>query len=71
MKDEITITKAELAIALQKASTTVANKMQAKSNKPEIILVSNLFGVMFTAQVLADLFNDDSDPKTPEEILGL
>ena len=71
MKDEITITKAELAIAMQKASTTVANKMQAKSNMPEITLVSNLFGVMFTAHVLADLFNDDSDPKTPEEILGL
>lgn len=71
MKEEITITKAELALAMQKASTTVANKMQAKPNKPEITLVSNLFGVMFTAQVLADLFNDDSDPKTPEEILGL
>ena len=71
MKDEITITKSELAIAMQKAATAVTNKMQKQTNKPEVALVSNLFGLMFTAQVIADLFKDDSEPKTPEEIIDV
>ena len=58
MKDKITITKGELAIAMQTASNKVTEKMKKKTNKPEIQLVSNLFGVMFTAELLKDLFDE-------------
>lgn len=71
MKDEITITKSELAIAMQKAETAVTKKMQKQTDKPEVALVSKLFGLMFTAQVIADLFKDDPEPKTPEEIIDV
>ena len=58
MKDKITITKGELAIAMQTASNKVTEKMKKKTDKPEIQLVSNLFGVMFTAELLKDLFDE-------------
>ena len=58
MKDKITISRAELASAASKASAQISEQMMKKANKPEVLLVSNLFGVMFTAQLIKDLFDE-------------
>ena len=58
MKDKITISRAELASAASKASAQISEQMMKKANKPEVSLVSNLFGVMFTAQLIKDLFDE-------------
>lgn len=64
MKDEITLTRKELASAASKAATEVTEQIMKKTNKSEVSLVSNLFGVMFTAQLIKDLFNgSDEDSK--------
>jgi hypoxanthine-guanine phosphoribosyltransferase len=58
MKDKITISRAELASAASKASAQISEQMMKKSNRPEISLVSNLFGAMFTAQLIRELFDE-------------
>lgn len=58
MKDKITISRAELTSAASKASAQISEQMMKKVNKPEVSLVSNLFGAMFTAQLIKDLFDE-------------
>lgn len=58
MKDKITISRAELTSAASKASAQVTELMMKKSSKPEISLVSNIFGAMFTAKLIRELFDE-------------
>lgn len=58
MKNKITISRAELTSAASKASAQISELMMKKANKPEVSLVSNLFGAMFTAQLIKDLFDE-------------
>ena len=58
MKDKITISRAELTSAASKASAQISEQMMKKANKPEVLLVSNIFGAMFTAQLIKDFFDE-------------
>lgn len=58
MKDKITITRKDLALAVAKSMDKVTEQIKQKTNKPEVSLVSSLYGLLLTAQLTKDLFDD-------------
>ena len=56
-KEKITISREDLVIAASNASSKVSLKMMEKTNKETVRIVANMFGMLFTAELIRELFD--------------